>query len=103
MFLYPLATTLIILALIGKLFNHDRTVYICVTACTCFAAVFDLIKTLPANVRTGLRMDGLIIFAKNIFPLFELNLGWIVPALIGLTLGLVIHWLRTNTRSTKAE
>lgn len=103
MFLYPLATTLIILALIGKLFNHDRTVYICVTACTCFAAVFDLIKTLPANVRTGLRMDGLIIFAKNIFPLFELNLGWIVPALIGLTLGLVIHWSRRSIRSTKAE
>lgn len=94
MFLYPLATTLILLALVGKLFDHDRAVYISVTSFTCIAALLDLIKTLPATVRTGLHLNGLVTFAGRVLPLFDLNLGWVVPALVGFLLGLVIHWTR---------
>jgi len=94
MFLYPPVITLILLALVGKLFDHDRIVYICVTAFTCFAALFDLIKTLPEGLLTMLRLDGALTFAKKVFPLFHLNLGWIVPALIGLALGLVLRACR---------
>jgi len=97
MFLYPLATTLILLALAGKLFDHDRAVYISVTSFTFIAALFDLIKTLPASIRTGLHLDGATAIAGKILPLFDLNLGWIVPSLIGLFLGLVIHWSRKKT------
>ena len=42
LFLYPLAITLILLALFGNLFHHDRAVYVSVTAFTCIAALFDL-------------------------------------------------------------
>jgi len=94
MFLYPLATTLILLALVGKFFDHDQAVYISVTAFTCFAAMFDLVKTLPATVQTRLHFEGMVAFAEKILPLFDLNLGWIVPALIGLVLGLLIHHFR---------
>lgn len=94
MFLYPLSITLILLALVGKLFNHDQAVYISVTAFTCFAAFFDLIKTLPSAIQTGLHLNGLVTFAGRILPLFDLNLGWIVPAFVGLTFGLLIHWIR---------
>jgi len=94
MFLYPPVITLILLALVGKLFDHDRIVYVCVTAFTCFAALFDLIKTLPEGLLTMLRLDGALTFAKKVFPLFHLNLGWIVPALIGLALGLVLRACR---------
>ena len=91
MFLYPLAITLILLALIGKAFGHHRAVYASVTAFTCFAALFDLIKTLPAELRTMLHLDGAVTFARTILPWFDLNLGWVIPALIGFGLGLLLR------------
>lgn len=94
MFLYPLAITLILLALAGKWFEHDRTVYVCVTAFTLIAALFDLLKTLPEGVRAALRLDGIVSFGSKILPWSDLNLGWVVPALIGLALGLILRQLR---------
>ncbi len=94
MFLYPLAITLILLALCGKLFRHDRAVYVSVTAFTCIAALFDLIKTLPASLRASLNLDGIVSFAGKLLPFFKINLGWLVPALIGLALGLILHFRR---------
>ena len=94
MFLYPLAITLILLALFGKFFGHDQRVYICVTAFTIFAALFDFIKMLPAAALTGLHLEGAVTFAEKILPMFHLNLGWVLPALIGLVLGLVIRAVR---------
>ena len=60
LFLYPLAITLILLALFGNLFHHDRAVYVSVTAFTCIAALFDLAKALPANLKTALHLDGAV-------------------------------------------
>ena len=94
MFLYPPAITLILLALFGKLFDHDRTVYVLVTAFSCFAAFFDFLKKLPEGMQTALHLEGAITFAENIFPLFHLNLGWIVPAVIGFVLGMMIRFVR---------
>jgi len=92
MLLYPPAITLILLAIFGKTFDHDKTVYICVTGFTWVAAVFDFIKSLPKPLAD--RLSGVTAFAEKVFPWFNLNLGWVVPALVGLALGLGIHWLR---------
>ena len=92
MLLYPPAITLILMAIFGKAFDHDRVVYICVTGFTWVAAVFGFMKSLPAPIKN--RLSGPIAFAEKVFPWFNLNLGWVVPALVGLTLGLVIHWSR---------
>lgn len=94
MFLYPLAITLILLALTGKLFAHDRAVYVSVTAFTCFSALFDFLKTLPASVQSGLHLNGVIRFGERVLPWFNLNLGWVVPAAVGLALGLLIRMIR---------
>lgn len=91
MFLYPLTITIILLALCGKLFNHDKKVYVSVTTFTFIAAIFDLIKTLPTNLIEQFHLTGMIEFARNILPWYDLNLGWVVPALIGLILGFMIH------------
>ena len=90
MFLYPLAITLILLALCGKLFDHHRAVYVSVTAFTAVAALFDLFKTLPAVLQVG-PVEGAVAFAGRFLPFFSLNLGWVVPALLGLALGLVLR------------
>ena len=90
MFLYPLCITLIALALCGGLFGHDRAVYVSVTVFTAVAAVMDLLKTLPAP----LHIPGVDVFAGKFLPFFHLNLGWVVPALIGLIVGLIIRKMR---------
>lgn len=90
MLIYPPAITLILLALCGKLFHHDRSIYICVTAFTWAASLFDFIKTLPEQLQTALHLTPLILFAENYLPLFRLNLGWVLPAILGLILGIIL-------------
>ena len=103
MFLYPLAITLILLALCGKLFDHDKTVYVSVTVFTCVSALFDLIKTLPEGLRSSLHLDGAVDLAGKILPWFHLNLGWVVPALIGFILGMAIHFVRNGRKAKPVE
>ena len=91
MLIYPPAIALIILAFIGKFFHHDKAVYISVMAFTWAAAIFDFMKTLPAGVQSSLHLDRLVAFARQYLPLFDLNLGWLLPACLGFVIGLVIH------------
>lgn len=95
MFLYPLCITLILLALFGKFFNYDRRIFVSVTAFTAIAALFDLLKTLPAALQSSLHLEGAISLARKLLPWFDLNLGWVVPALVGLALGWILR-MRKN-------
>ena len=101
MFLYPLAITLILLALCGGLFHHDRAVYLSVTAFTCAAALFDFMKALPASLRSALHLDGLLGFVGRALPLFNQSFGWVLPAAVGLALGLAIRFAR-NRRAARS-
>lgn len=94
MLIYPPAIALIILAFIGRLFRHDRIVYITTMIGTWAAAIFDCMKSLPASVQDLLHMDPLVNFAADCLPLFDKNLGWLLPALIGFVVGMVIHLTR---------
>ncbi len=94
MLIYPPATALIILAFAGKLFRHDRAVYLSTMIFTWAAAIFDFFKTLPAGVRTVLRLDAPVELAKRYLPLFDLNLGWLLPAVAGFVIGMAIHLSR---------
>ncbi len=91
MLIYPPAIALIALAFIGKHFQHDRAVYIAVMIGTWAAAIFDFMKTLPDAVQASLHLEPIIAFADRYLPLFEKNLGWLLPALIGFVIGLAIH------------
>ena len=98
MLIYPPAIALIILAFIGKFFHHDKAVYISVMAFTWAAAIFDFMKTLPAGVQSSLHLDRLVAFARQYLPLFDLNLGWLLPACLGFVIGLVIHFSGRKSR-----
>ena len=98
MLIYPPAIVLILLALTGKLFEHDRRIYRCVTVFTWAAAVFDFFKTLPEGMQTFLHLDQAVELAGKILPFFNLNLGWVVPAVTGLMFGI---WLRQVARERR--
>ena len=91
MLIYPPAIVLILLAFLGKFFAHDRTVYITTMTGTWAAAIFDCMKTLPAPVQTALHLDTPIAFAAAHLPLFDKNLGWLLPAVIGFAAGMAIR------------
>ena len=97
MLIYPPAIALILLAFLGKFFAHDRTVYIATMIGTWAAAIFDCMKTLPAPVQAALRLDAPIAFAAAHLPLFDKNLGWLLPAVIGFAAGMAIRASRRQT------
>lgn len=90
MFLYPLSITLIATALLGNLFAHNRLVYVSVTAFTVVAAFFDLVNTLPSALREQAVCQQMLALADAWLPLFAVGLGWVVPAIAGLALGVLV-------------
>ena len=100
MLIYPPAIALILLAFLCKHFQHDRAIYISVMIFTWAAAIFDFIKTLPPAVRSALHLDAVVAFAGRILPLFDKNLGWLLPAILGFLIGLAIrHSKRNHTQA----
>ena len=96
MLLYPLVTVLIIMALTEKAFGKSKYVYGWVTLGAFIPAVFDFCKTLPEGIQTALNIPALTALGEKIFPFFNLGLGWVVPALIGLVIGLVLTVANRN-------
>ena len=96
MFLYPLSIALIALALLGKFFGHDRTVYCWTIGFTLIAAVYDLIIALPESVFNAIHGPAIKAFGQQYLPFADLGLGWICPTLIGAAIGLILHFMRGN-------
>ncbi len=94
MLLYPLVIVLVIAALFEKFFNKSKYVYQWLTIGAFIPAVFDFLKTLPAGLQSNLNIPAITEFASKVFPLFDMGLGWIVPSIIGLVIGLVITFAK---------
>lgn len=90
MFLYPLAITLVLLALFGKTFGNRKGVYVWTTAFTLVAAIFDMIGAVSGMIPGNALLSGLTGFAGKVLPLYSLGLGWVCPAAIGCILGLIV-------------
>ena len=102
MLLYPLAIVLIVLALTERLLGGSRYVYACTTAGAGIAAIFDAAKTLPEGLQAALDVPAMTQLGSRLLPMFDLGLGWVVPALIGCIIGYVLY--RTRGKSaTEAQ
>lgn len=81
-FLYPLAMVLILLAMFGRHFGHDRVVY-----------GWTIVPTLIPALIDGLRVSGLswtkglVTAAGHVLPFMEEGFGWVIPAAIGFAIG----------------
>ena len=98
MFLYPLAVTLILLTLCGKLFGNDRRIYSWVTAFTAAAAILDFVKALPKNSDVIVNLQEMLGAVSKMLPISKYGFGWVCPALVGLMIGLVLQKIRKNKR-----
>ena len=94
MLIYPLVMALVILALCEKLFGGSRYVYLWTTVFTAVPAVFDFLNALGIGAAGDL--------GQRIFPFFSLGLGWVVPALIGLAVGIVLMLANRGKESRQA-
>ena len=100
MFLYPLAVVLMLLTFTSSLFNHSRVVYIAATAVAFMISVIDGLKTLCAllEIENFGWMNPIIKFYKEVLPLYDEGLGWLLPVLaIMFVTGVLVRLVRTST------
>ncbi len=90
MFLYPLAITLILLALLSPLFKNRQIVYGMTTLLTVFVSVADMLNALPNSIRNLDAVQTILKFYSHYLPFFDSGMGWILPATIGLMFGWLI-------------
>nr|WP_309101550.1 branched-chain amino acid transport system II carrier protein [Fredinandcohnia onubensis] len=86
---YPLLIVLVVLTFFSRYFKNTKAVY---GSAMLFTGVFALISGLNAF---GLDL-GPIQDMKNMLPLASVGLEWIVPALVGTALGLVMSQFSKN-------
>ncbi|MFC5560097.1 branched-chain amino acid transport system II carrier protein [Ureibacillus thermophilus] len=91
MLLYPLAIVLILLTLFAPLYGSKRSVYASAMIFTFFVSFFDGYSTLVANLpgASVSIFDSIKTFYSNYLPLYDLGLGWMLPAVIGMVIGLI--------------
>lgn len=95
MFLYPLAITLILLALFSSLFGNRQAVYLGTTIFTLIAAIGDALNALPAGGKDLSVVQGLLGIYQQL-PFFSIGMGWITPALLGFIVGII--YIATHRR-----
>ncbi|HCE12604.1 MULTISPECIES: branched-chain amino acid transport system II carrier protein [unclassified Enterococcus] len=94
MFIYPLAITLILLAIISPLFGHRASVYRMTTYFTLIAAIIDGLNACPALIKDTAFVQAILRFAENYLPFFQIGMGWVTPAIIGFIIGLCWTWFK---------
>lgn len=102
MFLYPLSMVLILLSVFSPLFKTDGIVYFFVILFTVVPALGDMVVAFPSVVSQssfGLAVASL----RNHLPLANMGLSWLVPALVGLVVGLVVHFVKTKKVASVLE
>ena len=90
MFLYPLAITLILVAIMSPLFKDKAIVYQMTTVFTLPFALLDFIHNLPTGFKETLQLDKVSLWATETIPFFEIGMSWVIPALIGLVIGWIL-------------
>lgn len=83
--LYPLTVVIILLAFLHNLFGGGRIVYICTIFFTLIVGVLDAYKAAFGF------SDETAAAINNALPLYDIGLGWVVPAVVGFILGCILN------------
>lgn len=91
LFLYPLTIVLIVLCLFGNAFRYQQCVFVCTMVTTGIAAFLDFIRALPEAIIHIIPGHEAISGLAKTLPLSSISMGWVVPAIFGFLLGLIIY------------
>jgi len=83
-----LAITLIVLSILSPLYHRHASVYRWTTGFTLIPALFDALGSAPAIVTRQGWAQHLLAWDAKTLPMAKLGMDWVVPALIGLAIGL---------------
>ena len=84
---------LILLSVTSPLFNRDGVVYFFVVLFTVVPALGDMVVAFPAVVSAS-HFGQAVASWRSALPLASMGLSWLVPAFVGLVVGLLFHWFR---------
>ena len=98
MFLYPIAMVLIILSISGSLFDRNSIVYFCGILFTIIPAILDMIASFPPIVSQQSWALQLKAFQLKFLPFADIGMDWVIPAIIGLVIGLILHFMKKEKR-----
>ena len=88
LFLYPLTIVMILLCLIGRFFQYQRTVFVCTITLTIITAFLGVMESLPDIVREVVPFINTLAKIYSLLPFSSIGMGWIVPAVIGFVVGI---------------
>ena len=92
MMVYPLAIVLMLMSFIDKLFGREPIVYILALLATAFVSIFDGLLVAEIDVKPVTSILAHL-------PLYEQNIGWLVPAIVGALIGVVIIFFTRKRNS----
>src|SRR5690625_278451 len=92
-FIYPIAIVLIILPFFNRFIPQRRSFYRGAIFLTFFVSLYD------GLIEFGLEMPNITAFMEKV-PLLDIGLGWLIPAIIGGILGILIGQLSSKSTST---
>ena len=85
MLLYPLTIVIILLVFLHKLFGGSRIVYFCTMMATLAVGLLDAYKAaFGFSEEVAADINGAL-------PLYNVGLGWLLPATVGFVLGCVLN------------
>lgn len=85
MMIYPLAIVLMIMSFFDKIFDRKPIVYILALS---FTAIISIVDGLAV---ADIEMKSITEVLKHL-PLYEQQIGWLVPAIVGIILGVIISF-----------
>ena len=94
--IYPIAIMLIVLGMMNKLFNGNTITYRLTILFTGVVSVVDALGQVGIRVGVVTRL-----FEK--LPLYSQGLGWVVPAMLGLILGLILNLVKVKISNKELE
>ena len=66
-------------------------------------AIFDMINALPDGLRSTAFIQEILTYAQRYLPMFDIGFSWVSFSLIGLIVGLGIHFLRRQNSAIVEE
>lgn len=107
MFLYPLAITLILLALASPVFNDNHSVYLGTILFVLPISMIDGVRTSLGTIEQlaskAVLFDTFFQTSDRIIPFLSIGMGWVLPALVGFVISFSLYKLGGSSSSNSSH